>query len=65
MARAMTKGAIVALINAAKRAQTSAGWKSVKPFLAMTPTAITIIDGEDDEEFVPETVEDEFEPVYA
>ena len=67
MSAAMTQGAIVAMINAAKRAGTTAGWNSVKPFLAMSPTAIILIDGDDDDERVLEVEEDddEVEVLYA
>lgn len=41
--------AIIALVNAARRANTSAGWRSAKPFLAMDSRIITILDGDDDE----------------
>ena len=36
---AITPGFIVALVNAAKRAQTTAGWNSAKPFFALSPDA--------------------------
>ena len=48
---------IDAMINAAKRAQTSAGWRSVQPFLAIAPALVAQLDGDDNEEFVPEPAE--------
>lgn len=55
----MNAQTIAALINAARRANTSAGWRSVRPFLAMDAKAVVILDGDDDTEYMPvaETLE--------
>ena len=64
--KALTNNFVVALINAARRAGTTAGWRSAQPFLALTPSLVQEIDGDEDQEFIPvEYVADDAELLTA